>query len=117
MSKRLASILKHAAGIDHDANPAQDRLNHVERMFGLSEADYFALIVKQGAVCAICGRKGSHARKSGRQSGTYLAVDHCHDSERVRGLLCTNCNTGLGMFKDSADLLRLAAAYLERSRE
>jgi len=52
--------------------------------------------------CIICGA-----------SGVMLAVDHNHTTGRVRGALCTNCNLGLGHFKDNPELLRLAALFLE----
>jgi hypothetical protein len=61
---------------------------------------------EQGWVCAICGNPTA--------TGHRLAVDHDHTTHRVRGLLCESCNNGLGRFKDSPELLRLAALYLER---
>lgn len=67
-----------------------------------------ALLKKQGGRCAICWvipTKGI-----GRE--TKLAVDHCHATGRVRGLLCMNCNVGLGLFKDSQARLAMAIAYL-----
>lgn len=47
--------------------------------------------------------------------GRALAMDHCHTSGKVRGMLCSNCNTGLGLFKDSPRLLLTAMDYLQRS--
>lgn len=56
--------------------------------------------------CAICGVTGEVGRHG------QLHVDHCHKTGRVRGVLCTECNTGLGKFKDDPDLLARAVAYL-----
>lgn len=62
----------------------------------------------QDGRCAIC-------RKSETELGRSLSVDHWHTGDkRVRQLLCAECNRGLGVFKDNPDLLREAAAYLER---
>jgi hypothetical protein len=80
--------------------------DHLKRRYGMSLADYDALLAHQGGVCAICGKK----------SKRRLVVDHCHSLRKVRGLLCDKCNIGLGMFDDDIDRLRAAIAYLERSR-
>ena len=77
-----------------------------KRCYGMSLADYDALLALHGGVCAICGKK----------SKRRLVVDHCHSLNKVRGLLCDKCNLGLGMFDDDIDRLRAAIAYLERSR-
>ena len=67
-----------------------------------------AMLKKQDGKCAICG-----ARTPG--SGKKMwSIDHDHATGEVRGLLCGTCNTGLGMFKDSADNLRAAANYLDQ---
>ena len=73
------------------------------RRFGLSIEDYDTIHRAQGGVCAICRRP---------QRGKRLAVDHDHETGRVRGLLCASCNTGLGHFRDDPVLLYVAAAYL-----
>lgn len=77
------------------------RKRHAGR-YGMSVEEFDALVLVQQGCCALCG---AELRK--------LNVDHCHDSERVRGLLCTTCNTGLGKFGDDPTVLRRAAAYLE----
>lgn len=71
---------------------------------GLTRAEYDGLLRAQDGVCAICGWECS--------SGRRLAVDHDHRTGKVRGLLCTKCNMGIGMFWDETDLLHKAADYL-----
>jgi hypothetical protein len=63
------------------------------------------MLEDQGGVCAIC----FNAR--------FLAVDHDHDTEQVRGLLCEHCNRGLGFFRDSVLALESAIEYLQRRSE
>ena len=74
------------------------------RKYGITQADYNALLAKQKGGCAICGRKPS-ARIS-------LHVDHDHRTKRIRGLLCFRCNNAIGDFGDNPELIRHAAAYL-----
>jgi hypothetical protein len=75
--------------------------------YGLTLDAYNALVDAQDGVCAICG-KPEQAKRG------CLCVDHDHNTGQVRGLLCTRCNTGLGMFLDNPSLLLEAVAYLER---
>lgn len=70
--------------------------------YGLEPLAYQAMLDAHDG-CAVCG--GATARG--------LFVDHCHDTGRVRGLLCQNCNTGLGMFGDNRELLLAAIEYLD----
>ncbi|MBA2724748.1 MAG: endonuclease VII domain-containing protein [Actinobacteria bacterium] len=76
--------------------------------YGLTEEMYAALLAVQDNVCAIC--------KQQCPSGRALAIDHDHETKVVRGLLCCNCNHGLGQFKDEPALLQTAIDYLEASR-
>lgn len=73
---------------------------------GLSLEAYDSMLENQGGGCAICGTKTPGAR-----TGVF-AIDHCHKTGRVRGLLCTNCNNGIGRFHDDPDRLQRAARYL-----
>jgi hypothetical protein len=79
----------------------RDRM--LRNKFGITIEDYERMLEEQDGVCAICGCT------PGKR---LFAVDHCHDTDRIRRLLCSNCNTGLGMFQDDPDLLMAAAAYL-----
>jgi hypothetical protein len=80
------------------------------KRFGLTQEGFDSLLVEQGGGCAICG-----STKAGGRGG--FAVDHCHETGRVRGLLCANCNNGLGRFKDDPVRLYAAIDYLKRSAD
>jgi hypothetical protein len=87
--------------------PEENRRWHrVQKLkgYGLTLADYDRMFTEQGGVCAICRRPSPDGRN--------LHVDHAHDSGAVRGLLCHDCNRGLGMFRDNPELLSCAARYL-----
>jgi hypothetical protein len=71
--------------------------------YGITSDDYAKMFVKQNGVCAICGKKPD----------LKLHVDHCHKTKKVRGLLCGNCNRGLGLFKDEVESLEKAIQYLK----
>ena len=73
--------------------------------YGLSLQDYRAMLERQGKVCGIC-----------KTPGKPLCVDHCHATGKVRGLLCRDCNLGLGNYKDNPVFTRAATAYLEAAR-
>lgn len=74
--------------------------------YGMSEQDYEDMAAAQGYKCRICERPASKERYE------KLAIDHCHKTGQVRGLLCMYCNTSLGKFRDSPRVLLRAAQYL-----
>lgn len=76
--------------------------------YGISSQDYERMLAAQGHVCAICKRDPDRKR---------LAVDHCHTSGIVRGILCSSCNYGIGVFSNRADWLAAAARYLRKKRK
>jgi hypothetical protein len=82
----------------------RDKVNVANRIRkrGLTLEQYEAMVAEQGGRCAICKRE--------RQ----LDIDHCHDTQRVRGLLCGPCNRALGFVDDDPAILRAAIRYLER---
>lgn len=69
------------------------------------------MVRKQHNKCAICGNKET---KKLHGKVVSLAVDHCHKTGKVRGLLCQNCNHGIGMLKDDPKLLKNAIIYLSK---
>ena len=91
---------------------AQDyRANTLRESFGLTLKNYYELQAKQGHTCAICKREETANGRGGKPMS--LAVDHCHTTGKIRGLLCRRCNQSIGAFEDNPTLLRLAALYLE----
>ena len=80
------------------------RANRVAQLkkYGLTLEDFEAMNARQEGKCAICGTF----------SEIPLCVDHNHETEEVRSLLCLTCNTGLGAFRDSVSLLAIAQVYL-----
>jgi hypothetical protein len=90
------------------------RNSQIKAKYGMTSDEYEAMHATQGGVCAICG-KPETACRNGRQK--MLAVDHDHEADATRQLLCTKCNVGLGAFGDDVALMRAAVAYIERHRE
>ena len=73
--------------------------------YGLTLEELRALEDRQDNTCAICGVE---------EEGKALSIDHCHNTDEVRGLLCQNCNRGLGSFMDNQYLLQKAIEYLDQ---
>ena len=83
------------------------------RRFSLDISDYAEMLIQQNKVCAIC--KMPEKRKSRRDGRVCaLAIDHNHQTGKIRGLLCHSCNVGLGNFEDNIDLLQKAIEYLKK---
>ncbi|MFC5834657.1 endonuclease domain-containing protein [Nonomuraea insulae] len=83
------------------------------KTYGLMPDAYWRLLQKQGGVCAICGQ-GEPNEPGRARSMFYLAVDHCHKTGEVRGLLCRKCNSAIGLLNDDPELLIRAISYLQR---
>ena len=73
----------------------------VARRVGITVDEYRAVLAKSNGVCPIC-----------EQPIDKPNIDHCHASMQIRGVLCTRCNSGLGQFRDSPEILQRAARYL-----
>jgi hypothetical protein len=83
--------------------------NHREqklvRRYGINEQQFDSIKESQGGGCALCGN-----------TDDQLVVDHCHEKGYIRGLLCHQCNIGLGMFRDNPSTLRRAIGYVNNAR-
>lgn len=81
----------------------------LKALFGMTYEDYTAMATAQSNVCAIC-MQAEAVRK-------HLCVDHCHETGKIRQLLCGKCNSGIGMFGDDPVKVRSALLYLEKHSE
>ena len=90
--------------------PDKRRNSVLKHEYGITKKQYDFMLASQGNSCAICG-------KTPKENGRGLAVDHDHETGAIRGLLCTNCNLGLGSFYDNPKVLLNAIAYLAKAKE
>jgi hypothetical protein len=88
-----------------DANPTSTKSIKLKTLYGITLEERDALFAAQGSVCAIC--QTDTAPKNGWHT------DHCHETEKVRGILCLHCNAMLGMARDNTTTLARAITYLK----
>ena len=79
----------------------KQRARRLKRHYGISVEEYERMLCEAAGRCAVCGEELLDPH-----------VDHNHKTGKIRGLLCPQCNIGLGMFNDSAEILAKAASYL-----
>jgi hypothetical protein len=84
----------------------------LKKYYGISVTDYENMLSAQGGKCAICRSSDSSSRGYKRSLNAKFAVDHCHKTKKVRGLLCTKCNRALGMLDDNVESVLRMAEYL-----
>jgi hypothetical protein len=98
-----------------DSNPEKAHLSsrgrNLKHKYGVGLKWYEEQFKKQNYSCAICESKTN--KTTGDREFWNFSVDHCHDSGKVRGILCNNCNRALGLFQDNPELLKKAANYVE----
>lgn len=85
------------------------------KRYGITSEDRKRMLEEQQGTCAICSTEIFEPKAV--KSETNANVDHCHDTGKVRGLLCGSCNRGLGIFKDNPNHLLAAAKYLFKFQE
>lgn len=94
----------------------EDRRRYkINTKYKITSEEYDELFREQGGVCAICGKPETAKMKNGEIKP--LGVDHDHETQIIRGLLCSKCNCGLGHFNDDTNLLQSAINYLYKKDE
>jgi hypothetical protein len=100
-TNRLIKIVESQAYMGH-------RYAHRQLMYGLTRDEVIAMVSEQDGYCALCGTD---------LLGKKWAIDHNHETKKVRGIVCYNCNVGLGKLGGTIRMLEAAIAYLRRNGE
>lgn len=107
-ARKRTSRIKNNPGLESDRN--------IKRVFGLTRENYNEKLKNQNFVCAIC-EQPEKSLNSNTGTLKLLAVDHCHKTNNIRGLLCWRCNGTLGKIEDNIELLQSMIDYLTKHKE
>jgi len=92
----------------YQANKERWRDSSLQKTYGITLEDYNSMLTEQQGCCKVCGTHEGDLNQA-------LAVDHCHKQGHVRALLCSNCNTALGLLKEDINIMRKLIEYTETS--
>lgn len=87
-------------------NKDRYKFRNIKRKYGITEEEYKLLLQQQNNRCAICLKEN--------KNNEPLHLDHCHSTNKVRGLLCNNCNLGIGNLQENLIIIKRAYEYLEK---
>jgi len=110
IEKPISHFFRHRKGALHHRHTCKQckSLKGNIASYGISEDQFYLLLKEQCGVCAICGEPEP------TQKNYRLSIDHCHATGKIRGLLCSRCNSGIARFQDSPTILAAAIDYLQR---
>jgi hypothetical protein len=91
----------------YHANKSEYRWRMVKIKYGITEQDFNEMLEEQKFSCALCEKPFTSMKNND------LHIDHCHETNKVRGLLCMKCNVGLGMLGDNEEGLLRALSYVK----
>lgn len=103
-------VIKEKKKIYHLEKPHIKRRSHLKKEFNMSLEDYALMLKSQNNCCKICGIDNVN-----NSQHKHLHIDHDHSTGKIRGLLCSKCNTLLGSCKDNIEILKNAIGYLNES--
>ena len=108
-SYRLNSPCKKCCNLSKQTKESKEKykLWRYKKIFGLDTGEYDRIMEEQSYCCAICGKNRDTFKKD-------FHLDHNHQNGQKRGLLCHNCNSGFGFFKEDINILKLAIKYKEK---
>ena len=106
--------IPHWEAKSRDRKFRKEKNANLRQWYGINLSQYEWLLAKGNGVCWICLRPETLKRQRKAPYPESLYVDHDHTTGMIRGLLCNNCNSGLGYFDDNPEILKAAIAYLEK---
>lgn len=109
--KSNPAMLKGYENICKSCTIIRQREHRIYRYYGIELEDYDKMAKDQEGKCLLCEKV-----PNGLKKGEQFHVDHDHITGKIRGLLCDTCNRGLGMFKESPELLLKASEYISKHR-
>jgi predicted RNA-binding Zn-ribbon protein involved in translation (DUF1610 family) len=112
---RIKTKLLKSSAAWREKNPDSDANKQLRRKYGITLEQYNTLFQLQNGLCGICGKSESTRRRKKTQGNERLAVDHCHETGVVRGLLCFKCNTAIGSLGDNEEMVMRVIFYLTNS--
>lgn len=99
--------------IDKKASASFDKIEwRRKRLYGLEEGEFEKMWTVQSGLCKLCSIEMKRPTAGKGQALDVVAIDHCHSTGAVRGLLCNSCNKGLGFLNDDIEMLKRAIIYL-----
>jgi hypothetical protein len=110
--KRTAQITEYKKSKPDEWRKAIGQKFHLRTRYNITPKQYETKLISQNYCCALCGKDVADNIRNGIP--VALSVDHCHKSNNIRDLLCHQCNSGLGHFKDNIEILQKAIDYLRK---
>lgn len=112
---KFGTSKRHVDGLTSRCKPCNNayfRKNYWRLAYGMSNEDYNNMLAKQDGKCGICKCTEDEAiLKTSRR----FVIDHCHTTETVRGILCSSCNSGIGLLGDDVESVKKALDYFYRN--
>jgi DNA-directed RNA polymerase subunit RPC12/RpoP len=110
--KRHAQIAEYEKTKPKEWRKAIGRKSNLKLRYNLTPQEYETKLTSQDYKCALCGKDANDNVRRGKVEPLY--VDHCHKTNKLRDLLCHQCNSGLGHLKDNIEILQKAIDYLHK---
>lgn len=114
--RNIARVRAYRASLDPDVAKTRARRIRLRQFYGIDLDDFEAMKAAQGHCCAICARHEDDIPRPRKTDHSSLVPDHCHETGRIRGLICNPCNLLIGHARHDEEILSRAIDYLRKGR-